>query len=148
MTFCDYGAVVEDLVTIVRMLELSPAMVSQSADGAMFRAPSLCPIVRNSNAAHNAQVLKEQIRLELQHLKAKQWSSKVPFQGKSPFSAPHCIQHDDILTACSTDHILKGQMFRFSSDLYQPSNGGLNKLSKKLTLAAKVSGGTDLGNQL
>jgi hypothetical protein len=39
---------------------------------------------------------------------------------------------------------MKGQVFRFSSELYPPTQEGIHKLAKELKLAAKVSGGTDL----
>ena len=117
----------------------------------MFRAPS--PSVPDDNNAQTiaataqctaAQSMQERISSELHQLKNKEWSIKVPFQGISPFSAPHCTQHDDILTVCRTDNIMKGQVFRFPLDLYPPTKEGITKLAKELKLAAKFSGGIDL----
>ena len=87
--------------------------------------------------------MQERISSELHQLKNKEWSIKVPFQGICPFSAPDCIQHDDILTFCC-NNIMKGQVFRFAFDLYPPTTEGITILAKELKLAAKLSGGVDL----
>jgi len=100
------------------MFGLSPAKLSQAADGAMFGSPSARLSVDNTakttaqspadgspsarlsvdnTAKTTAQSLQERISSELQQLQNEQWSSKLPFQGISPLS-DNCTQHDDVLT--------------------------------------------------
>ena len=131
------------LPTFIRMFGLSPAKLALAADCAMFRAPSPCPSVPDDKAKTTAQCMQERISSELHQLRNKEWSSKLPFEGIGPCSAPPCIQHDDILTFYR-NNILKGQVFRFSFDLYPPTTEGITILAKELMLAAKLSGGVDL----
>ena len=74
------------------MFGLSPAKLSQAADGAMSRSPSL-----DNTAKTTAKSLQERISLSMEQRKNEKWSSELPFQGIGPHS-DDCIQHDDILT--------------------------------------------------
>ena len=78
------------------MLGLSPAKLSQAADGAMSRSPSARLSVDNT-AKTTAKSLQERISLSMEQRKNEKWSSELPFQGIGPHS-DDCIQHDDILT--------------------------------------------------
>jgi hypothetical protein len=123
------------------MLGLSPVQLRQAAD---LGSPSARFTVDETIAQNTTtQSLQEQVSSKLQQLKNEKWSSKLPFHGISPFSAPRCIEHDDILTFCG-HKMLKGQVFRFSSEVYPPTKEGLNQLAREIKLAAKLSGGADL----
>jgi hypothetical protein len=134
-----------EMAALHRMLELSPAQLRQAADHATFGPPSARLSVDNTaQNTTSTQSLQEQIRSKLLHLHNEQWSSKLPFHGICPVSAPDCVEHDDILAFCDIKHMFKEQVFRFSSEVYPPTKAGLDQLVREIKLAAKVSGGMDL----
>lgn len=127
------------------MLGLSPAQLRVAADCTLFgstMAPA-CRPADNNTVGSITQVLQEQVTSKRQQLYNEKWSTKLPFRGISPVDVG-CTDIDDILDFCRKDHIFKGSVFRFSSDLYPPTSQGLAKLKQELVAAAKLCGGADL----
>ena len=114
----------KDWLHLLKCLDLSPANLSQAADGATRSPfPSELDINAKKITAQCMYARTNQLRSAPAH-KHKLWSSRVPFSGISPYSAAlltvfWTTTFGHILTHIK--YIMKGKVFCFSSELYPPS---------------------------
>jgi hypothetical protein len=132
-------AVVE-LPALICVFGLSPSQPRQAADANMSGPP-----LNHSNKPEKfTRCLQQQVSTQLEQLNNEHWSCRLPFPGIRPISGPPCKQCPDILDLCRRGHPMTGHVFRFSSDLYPPTEEGRKELLRELRCVAKLSGGIDL----